>query len=179
MAREWTAAQKQCLEATGTVLVSAAAGSGKTAVLVERIVRMITDANDPIDVDRLLVVTFTKAAAAEMKQRLGEAIRERLAERPGDRRLTRQLMLLPDASISTVHGFCGNLIREHFHHFPAVSPLFRVGEEGQTLPLLNEALDEVLEEAYAEDTPAFSQLLDLLGGDRNDKALAECEQVTW
>lgn len=169
----WTPQQEQCLDARGAVLVSAAAGSGKTTVLIERIIRLITDENDPVDVDRLLVVTFTKAAAAEMKQRLGVALRKRLAERPGDRRLTRQLMLLPDAAISTVHGFCGNLIREHFHRFPAVSPLFAVGEESQTQPLQNEALAEVLEEAYAAGDPAFKQLVDLLGNDKSDKPLEE------
>ncbi len=169
----WTTDQEKCLDARGTVLVSAAAGSGKTTVLIERIVRLITDETDPVDVDRLLVVTFTKAAAAEMKQRLGVALRRRLAETPGDRRLARQLMLLPDAAISTVHGFCGNLIREHFHRFPNVSPLFRVGEESQTLPLQEQALSEVLEEAYAEAAPAFLQLVDMLGGDRSDKPLEE------
>ncbi len=177
--REWTPAQKQCLEANGTVLVSAAAGSGKTAVLIERIIRLITAEESPVDVDRLLVVTFTKAAAAEMKQRLGKALHECLAARPNDRRLRRQLMLLPNANISTVHGFCSNLIREHFHRFPEISPLFRVGEESQTRPLMNEAMDEVLEEAYAADSPAFSQLLDLLGGDRHDKALAERIRITY
>ncbi len=177
--REWTDAQKQCLAANGTVLVSAAAGSGKTAVLIERIIRLITAEESPVDVDQLLVVTFTKAAAAEMKQRLGKALHECLAARPNDRRLRRQLMLLPNANISTVHGFCGNLIREHFHRFPEISPLFRVGEESQTRPLMNEAMDEVLEEAYAADSPAFSQLLDLLGGDRHDKALAERIRVTY
>ncbi len=177
--REWTPAQKQCLQADGTVLVSAAAGSGKTAVLIERIIRLITADESPVDVDRLLVVTFTKAAAAEMKQRLGKALHACLAARPNDRRLRRQLMLLPQANISTVHGFCGNLIREHFHRFPEISPLFRVGEESQTRPLMNEAMDEVLEEAYAADSPAFSQLLDLLGGDRHDKALAERILVTY
>jgi len=169
----WTPEQEQCLEARGTVLVSAAAGSGKTTVLIERIVRLITDEADPVDVDRLLVVTFTKAAAAEMKQRLGVALRKRLAEKPGDRRLTRQLMLLPDASISTVHGFCGNLIREHFHRFENISPLFTVGDEGQTLPLQEEALAEVLEEAYATADPAFLQLVDLLGSERSDAKLEE------
>ncbi len=169
----WTPQQEQCFDARGTVLVSAAAGSGKTTVLIERIIRLITDETNPVDVDRLLVVTFTKAAAAEMKQRLGTALRKRLAENPGDRRLTRQLMLLPDAAISTVHGFCGNLIREHFHRFENVSPLFRVGEESQTSPLRREALSEVLEEAYETAAPAFLQLVDMLGGNRDDRALEE------
>ena len=105
--RQWTSEQRQCIEARGgTLLVSAAAGSGKTSVLVERIVRRITDPADGTDVDRLLVVTFTKAAAAEMKQRLSAELSRLIAERPEDLRLQRQLMLLPRANISTVHGFC-------------------------------------------------------------------------
>lgn len=93
--RQWTSEQRQCIEARGgTLLVSAAAGSGKTSVLVERIVRRITDPADGTDVDRLLVVTFTKAAAAEMKQRLSAELSRLIAERPEDLRLQRQLMLL-------------------------------------------------------------------------------------
>lgn len=169
--RNWTDAQTHCLDATGTVLVSAAAGSGKTAVLVERVIRLLTDEQNPVDVDTLLVVTFTKAAASEMKQRLAAALTEQLAARPNDRRLRRQLMLLPGAAISTVHSFCGNLIREHFHRLPDVSPQFKVAEDGQTVPLRAEAIAEVLEECYAENDPAFLQLVDLLGGTRGDKRL--------
>lgn len=170
--RNWTTEQQQCLTATGTVLVSAAAGSGKTAVLVERVIRLVTDPVCPVDVDELLVVTFTKAAAAEMKQRLAQALAEQLAARPSDHRLQRQLMRLPGASISTVHSFCGNLIREHFHRLPEVSPQFRVAEEGQTAPLRTEAMNEVLEEFYKAGDPAFLQLVDLLGGARDDAKLA-------
>ena len=170
--RNWTPAQKQCLDATGTVLVSAAAGSGKTAVLVEHIIRLLCDPDHPIDVDELLVVTFTKAAAAEMKQRLASALTRAIQERPDDRRLRRQLMLLPGAAISTVHSFCGDLIREHFHRLPDVSPVFRTAEDAQTAPLRAEALNELLEERYAAPTPAFERLVELLGGVKDDRQLA-------
>ncbi|MBO5797040.1 MAG: UvrD-helicase domain-containing protein, partial [Clostridia bacterium] len=173
MAHTWTPEQQTCLDATGTVLVSAAAGSGKTAVLVERVTRLVTDPQNPVDVDQLLVVTFTKAAAAEMKQRLAAALNKQLAEHPGDRRLQRQLMLLPEAAISTVHSFCANLIRAHFHRLPEISPTFRVAEEAQTAPLRAEAMEEVLEESYATPDKGFLQLLDLLGGKRDDKQLGE------
>lgn len=167
--RQWTTEQRQCIEARGgSLLVSAAAGSGKTSVLVERIVRRITDPENPVDVDRLLVVTFTKAAAAEMKQRLASALSARLAERPEDRRLARQQMLLPRAHISTVHGFCADLLREHFHALD-LSPQFQVAEEGQTALLREEAVTEVLEEGYASRDPAFLELAGLLSTGRSDR----------
>ena len=144
--RQWTSEQRQCIEARGgTLLVSAAAGSGKTSVLVERIVRRITDPADGTDVDRLLVVTFTKAAAAEMKQRLSAELSRLIAERPEDLRLQRQLMLLPRANISTVHGFCSALLREHFHLLD-LSPQFKVAEESETTLQRQEAVTKVLEE---------------------------------
>ncbi len=167
--RQWTTEQRQCIEARGgSLLVSAAAGSGKTSVLVERILRRITDPDNPADVDRLLVVTFTKAAAAEMKQRLAAALSALLAEHPEDRRLARQQMLLPRAHISTVHGFCADLLREHFHALD-LSPQFRVAEEGQTALLREEAVTEVLEEGYAGGDPAFLELAGLLSTGRSDR----------
>ena len=123
--RKWTPEQKQCIEARGgTVLVSAAAGSGKTSVLVQRLVGRITDPEHPVDVDRLLVVTFTKAAAAEMKQRISAELTRLIARHPESRRLQRQQMLLPRAHISTVHGFCAGLLREHFQELD-LPPRFR------------------------------------------------------
>lgn len=171
--RQWTSEQLQCIEARGgTLLVSAAAGSGKTSVLVERIVRRITAPADGTDVDRLLVVTFTKAAAAEMKQRLSAELSRLIAERPEDLRLQRQLMLLPRANISTVHGFCSALLREHFHLLD-LSPQFKVAEESETALLRQEAVTEVLEECYGEKEPAFLELASLLSSSRNDKGLIQ------
>ncbi len=169
--RIWTIEQKQCIEARGgTVLVSAAAGSGKTSVLVQRVVERIADRDNPLDVDRLLVVTFTKAAAAEMKQRLSAALAERIAENPTDMHLQRQQMLVPRANISTVHGFCANLLREHFHLLD-ISPQFRIAEEGEISLLREEALSEVMEECYAEESPIFMELASLLGSGRDDRGI--------
>src|SRR3954468_7432038 len=111
----WTDEQWGGISTTGrNLLVSAAAGSGKTAVLAERCAYLVCDAPEPCDVDELLVVTFTEAAAAEMKVRIGSALRARAAAAPSDR-LSHQLALLDRASVSTLHGFCSRLLRQHFH----------------------------------------------------------------
>lgn len=171
MSRQWTQEQQQCIEARGgTVLVSAAAGSGKTSVLVERVIRRITDDEQPVDADRLLVVTFTKAAAAEMKQRLSAALSQKIAEEPHNRRLQRQQMLLPRAHISTVHSFCSALLRENFHLLD-ISPKFQVAEEADVRLLQRDALSEALEAAYAAKDPAFLQLAALLSSGRDDRGL--------
>lgn len=171
MAREWTPEQKQCIYATeGTLLVSAAAGSGKTTVLVERILQRITRPEAPSDIDRLLVVTFTKAAAAEMKQRLQTSLTAYMAESPNNRRLLKQQMLLPRASISTIHGFCTTLLREHFFRLD-LSPNFAVAEESQTAPLMQQALSEVIEAAYAAGDFAFLELTELIGSGKDDQKL--------
>ena len=115
MARLWTSQQKNAIEARGgSVLVSAAAGSGKTAVLVERVIERITDKENPTSVDRLLIVTFTKAAANEMRQRISAAIDDKLRENPSDSNLINQKMLLPSAKICTIDSFCNSLVRENF-----------------------------------------------------------------
>lgn len=171
--REWTPRQRQCIEARGgTVLVSAAAGSGKTSVLVERVIRRLTDDESPVDADRLLVVTFTKAAAAEMKQRLSAALSQKMANDPHNRRLQRQQMLLPRAHISTIHSFCSSLLREHFHLLD-LSPQFKVAEDTDIQLLLQDAMGEVLETSYEEGDPAFLELAALLGSGRDDRGLGE------
>src|SRR5690348_10036666 len=112
---KWTKEQLAGIETTGhSLLVSAAAGSGKTAVLAERCAYLVCDAPDKCDVDELLVVTFTKAAAAEMRVRIEAALRKRL-EKSEDPRLSKQLMLLDRAQISTLHGFCTTVLRQYFH----------------------------------------------------------------
>lgn len=169
--REWTSEQRQCIESRGgTLLVSAAAGSGKTSVLVERVIGRVTDMDAPVEIDRLLVVTFTNAAAAEMKQRLSAALSRRIAENPDDLRLQRQQMLLARASISTVHGFCSALLREHFHLL-GLPPRFRVAETAETAQLAEEALGEIVEELYRENSPEFNELAALLSPGRDDGRL--------
>lgn len=172
-ARQWTNEQKQCIEADGgTLLVSAAAGSGKTAVLVQRILQKIIREDHPTSIDRLLVVTFTKAAASEMKQRIAAELTRLISEHPEDRRLQQQQMLLPCASISTVDSFCANLVREHFHLLE-ISPQFRVAEDAETRLLREEAVGEIIEEAYAEAEPGFLELAEMLGNGKSDRRLSE------
>ena len=113
--RKWTEPQKDAINANGAnIIVSAAAGSGKTAVLVERVVRLITDEKNPVDIDKLLIVTFTIPAAAEMKARISARLEEILKENPHNRRVMRQLTLIPSAKICTIDAFCLNLVRENF-----------------------------------------------------------------
>ena len=169
--RDWTPEQRQSIDARGgSLLVSAAAGSGKTAVLVERIVALVTDPAHPVDVDRLLVVTFTRAAAAEMRQRLSTALAQKMAEHPDDHYFQRQQMLLPRAYISTVHGFCTRLLQEYASQ-TGLPVGFRVAEESQAALLAAQALDEVLEENYRRCDPAFMALAAQLNAGRNDLAL--------
>ena len=128
MATTWTDEQLQVIETRHkNLLVSAAAGSGKTAVLVERIIRMITDPDQPVDIDRLLVMTFTNAAAAEMRERVETALGSLLDEDPGNKNLERQSTLIHHAKITTIDSFCLNLLREHFHELD-LDPGFRVAD---------------------------------------------------
>ena len=109
---KWTKEQEQVIKSRNrNLLVSAAAGSGKTAVLVERIIQMVTDPEHPVDIDRLLVMTFTNAAAAEMRERIGDALEAKLEQNPGDRNLERQATLIHHAKITTIDSFCLHLLR--------------------------------------------------------------------
>ena len=171
MARQWTEAQKQAIESrNGTVLVSAAAGSGKTAVLVERVIEYITDANNPIDVEKLLVVTFTKAAATEMKERISKRLGEMIFEQPENQNLKRQKMYLPNAQISTMDSFCSKLVKDNFEKAD-VAPDFTLLSDVEHSILKQEVAGEVLEEIYnlpAEETDSF---LRLFSNGRNDEGL--------
>ena len=169
--RKWTPEQQQSIDARGgSLLISAAAGSGKTAVLVERIIGLITDPAHRVDVDRLLVVTFTRAAAAEMRGRLSEALSKKMAEEPDNRYYQKQQMLLPRAYISTVDGFCARLLKEYAGQ-TGLPVGFRVAEEGQASLLAAQALEDVLEENYRRRDPAFMALAAQLNAGRNDTAL--------
>ncbi|MGN0478415.1 MAG: UvrD-helicase domain-containing protein, partial [Hominenteromicrobium sp.] len=169
MATRWTDAQLDAIRARrGTVLVSAAAGSGKTAVLVERVIERLTDENNPTDADRLLVVTFTKAAAAEMRERIERRLFDLIRENPQNTRLRRQQLLLQQAPICTVDSFCSSIVREFFY-LAGVSPDFSVVSDKQQEELMTESVTQVLAEMYAE--PDFQALSDCISGDKNDARL--------
>ncbi len=171
MGVKWTEEQQKVINLRNrNILVSAAAGSGKTAVLVERIIQMLTDEKHPIDVDRLLIVTFTEAAAAEMKERVRNAIEKSLEENPENAHLQRQATLIHSASITTIHSFCLSVIREHFHVIN-LDPGFRIAEEGELKLLSQDVLGEVLESCYEEADETFLKLVEKLGSGRNDKRL--------
>ena len=145
MAIAFTPEQQQVIELRDrNILVSAAAGSGKTAVLVERIIRMITDESRPMDIDRLLVVTFTNAAAAEMRERISLAIGRKLEENPGNIHLQRQASLLHNAQITTIDSFCLFIIRNNFNDI-GLDPGFRVADEGELKLLGQDVMRELLE----------------------------------
>lgn len=169
----WTDEQWQAITERGrNLLVAAAAGSGKTAVLVERIIRTVSDEAHPIDIDRLLVATFTSAAAAEMRHRLRGALEKALAENPQSRHLRRQLALVGRASITTLHSFCLDVVRR-YTHLTELDPAFRIANETEAALLRQEAVEGVFEERYgsSEDGSAFWQLADRFGGERGDEAL--------
>ena len=131
MGVKWTKQQQQVIDLRDrNILVSAAAGSGKTAVLVERIITMLTDEEHPVNVDELLIVTFTEAAAGEMKERIRGAIEKALEENPENEHLKRQATLIHNAQITTIHSFCLSVIRDHFHVID-IYPGFRTAEEGE------------------------------------------------
>ena len=173
MSVKWTDEQKRVIDHRGkNLLVSAAAGSGKTAVLVERIISMITRKEDPVSIDELLVVTFTEAAAAEMKERIRLAIEERILKNPGDEHLRRQATFIHSAQITTIHSFCLSVIREHFHVID-LDPSFRVAEEGELKLLLQDVMKELLESCYQEKDARFMSLVEGYGGTKNDRGVMD------
>ena len=167
--RRWTPAQEDAINARGgTVLVAAAAGSGKTAVLVERAIRRLTDPERPIGADRLLIVTFTKAAAAEMRSRLEQRLRQLLRETPGDQALRRQLLLLDQAVIGTVDSFCAGMVRERFQLL-GVPPDFKILPEKREEEMAQRALEEAVSAAFERGT--VTDLADAFTGERDDRRL--------
>lgn len=173
MGVSWTTEQQQVIDLRNrNILVSAAAGSGKTAVLVERIVKIITDKNHPVDIDHLLIVTFTNAAAAEMRERIGNAIEKALDEQPGNEHLLRQLTLIHNAQITTIDSFCLYVVRNHFHEID-LEPNFRIGDEGELKLLREDVLGRVLEQNYEEPSEAFSDFVEGYASGRTDAALNE------
>ena len=168
---KWTPAQRAAIDDRGgALLVSAAAGSGKTAVLTERAVRLITDPEHPVDADRLLIVTFTNAAAAELRARIGQALLRRSQAEPGNTALRRQRMLLQRAPICTIDAFCLDLLHKHFQALD-IPPDFTPADPGSVEMLRNAALSETLEAAYQDAD--FCAFADLYGKGRTDKAAGE------
>lgn len=169
----WTREQQKVIDQRDAdILVSAAAGSGKTAVLVERIIQKITDEQHPLDVDRLLVVTYTKAAAGEMKERIARTLDQKVQENPQNQHYVRQLSLINKAQITTIHSFCMDLIREYFYVL-GIDPNITTGEEGQLSILREQIIDEILEEAYEKKEENFLQLIESYSPGKNDKVIGE------
>lgn len=170
----WTEDQwKAIMGKNKDILVAAAAGSGKTAVLVERIIQKILSEEDPIDVDELLVVTFTNASAAEMRHRIGEALEKAINKDPGSRHLRKQLSLLNKASISTLHSFCMEVIRKYYYLID-VDPGFRIADETEAQLIRDEVMDEMFEEEYGKkDNEPFFRLVDSFTSDRSDSGLMD------
>ena len=169
----WTKEQEQVIAARGcNLLVSAAAGSGKTAVLVERIITRLTEGENPLDVDQLLVVTFTEAAAAEMKERIRGAIEKKLETDPDNAHLQRQATLIHHAKITTIHSFCLSVIRDYFHTID-LEPGFRTMEEGERKLLMQEVMENLLEEEYAKGESSFTDFVEMASTGRDDKKVEE------
>lgn len=171
----WTAEQHAAITLRGQLLVAAAAGSGKTAVLVERLIHRITAPEEPEDIDRFLVVTFTKAAANEMRERIGKALDDALFREQESReveRLLRQRTLLHRASITTLHSFCLELIRKYFYQLE-LDPAFRVADQAEADLLRLDVLEDLFETRYVRVDLAFLKLVDAFGSDRDDQPLME------
>ncbi len=170
---KWTAEQLAAIQLRGQLLVAAAAGSGKTAVLVKRLIHRITDLEDPVDVDRFLVVTFTKAAANEMRERIGKALDDSLIQEPeieGIERLHRQRMLLNRASITTIHSFCLELIRKYFYQLE-LDPAFRIADQAEAELLRQDVVEDLFETYYQRKDGPFLKLVEAFGTDRDDQPL--------
>lgn len=187
---KWTKDQQEVIAVRNkNVLVSAAAGSGKTAVLVERIISMISDKEKPVDIDHLLVVTFTNAAAAEMGERIEKALEKKAEADPDDMHIRRQITLIRNAKICTFHSFCQSVLRNHFHEI-GLDPSFRIGDVTELKLLKNDCLQAIFEEKYAcyqekklaeeaggpvltDQDKAFVQLVESYASNRSDVGLRD------
>lgn len=170
---KWTEEQKAAIETRKcNLLIAAAAGSGKTAVLVERIIRIITNEENPVDIDRLLVVTFTSAAAAEMRERIAAAITKGLESNPNSKNLQKQLTLLSRANITTMHSFCLDVIKNNFHIID-LDPGFRILDETEGTLLKSEVLEELFEDKYEAEEERFLELIDAYSDSRSDERLKD------
>ena len=170
---KWTKEQLSSIETRKcNLLIAAAAGSGKTAVLVERIIRIITNEDNPVDIDKLLVVTFTSAAAAEMRERIAGAITKALEENPNSKNLQKQLTLLGRANITTMHSFCLDIIKNNFSVID-LDPSFRILDDTEGVLLKLEILENLFEDKYDDSNELFLNLVDAYSGSKNDEKLKD------
>ena len=173
MATKWTRDQASVIDHRGSnLLVAAAAGSGKTAVLIERIISLVTDKDRPIDIDKLLVVTFTKAAANEMRERVGLALEDILDKDLENEHLQRQVLLLNRADITTIDSFCGRVVRENFHATD-LDPNVRTGDPAEIEMIKKDVIEDLFEDLYDEKNGDFLSLVDLYSARNNDKPLVD------
>lgn len=169
---KWTTEQKNAIYETGNnILVAAAAGSGKTAVLVERIINKII--NENVDIDKILVVTFTNAAASEMRQRILDSIYKKIDENPNDIRLQRQINLLNKANICTIHSFCLDIIKNYFYELENISSNFRIGDTSEIELLKQDVLEDLFEQKYYEKEKWFLDLINNYTSYRGDENLKD------
>ena len=168
---KYTKMQQTAIDLRGkNILVSAAAGSGKTAVLVQRIIDRILDENHPIDIDRILVMTFTRAAAAQMKEKILNAINEKRNSKPHDKNLNKQYALVHNAYIMTIDSFCMNVVKNHFEEI-GLSPDFRMADEGEIKLIKQDVLEEVIEDCYEESDDGFLEMTEIFASKKTDLAI--------
>ena len=170
---KWTDAQKKVIETRDkNILVSAAAGSGKTAVLVERIISRILDENNPASIDRMLVVTFTNAAAAEMRERILRAITKVAEQEPDNEYIQKQITYIHNAKISTIDSFCQSVVRDNFNKID-IDPSFRMANENELELIKQDVLEATLEEFFTEGDKDFLDFTEARGGKYFQKILSD------
>ncbi len=175
---KWTDAQRQVIDVRDkNVLVAAAAGSGKTAVLVEHIISLVTgaDGGKPVDIDKLLVVTFTRAAAAEMRERVMQALQRKMKENPFDDHIRAQLTYIHNARITTIDSFCADVVRTYFNEID-IDPAFKIADNGDLELLKSDVMAALLEENYAAGSERFSRFIDIYSSTKHD---ANIEEEIW
>lgn len=173
MAVKWTQEQQQVIDLRdANILVSAAAGSGKTAVLVQRIIEKILDVDHPVNIDQFVIVTFTRAAAGEMRDRIQAAIEKEAALQPENAHLQRQRTRIHMANITTIHGFCTGIIKNHFQEID-LDPAFRVGDEGEFKLMRKDVLAQVLEEYYEEGQEGFLRFAETFSSGKTDEKMED------
>lgn len=173
MAVKWTREQEKVISLRDrNILVSAAAGSGKTAVLVQRILSRIMDKTHPVDIDRLLIMTFTRAAAGEMRERIANALDRALYDDPDNEHLQRQTTLIHTAQITTIDGFCSYVIRNYFHLI-GLDPGYRTAEEGELKLLKEDVLKELIEESYARGEDSFHEFVECYASGKTDEGIKD------